>query len=181
MQQVTGKRRVKKAEVLTQEVVAKPKKLLKPAKSQPEITNKRVRKVRQKTEEKLNLEVQEAKGRAKRTKERTIADIIEKVSNWRKLYNGVLVPSDNPDKEGELQRWSLEEAAGKVGVSKKSLDDYLLQLRFGKKFGFDFEINRDSKVGILRLFVKQEKEKIKGGQKGIKISSKSENEDDNIR
>jgi hypothetical protein len=50
----------------------------------------------------------------------------------------------------------------------------LLQLRFGKKFGFNFEANKNQKVGILRLFVKQEKEKIKGGQKGIKISSKSE-------
>lgn len=61
-----------------------------------------------------------------------------------------------------------------MGVSKKSLDDYLLQLRFGKKFGFDFESNKDNKVGVLRMFVKQEKEKIKGGKKGIKISSKSD-------
>jgi len=32
-------------------------------------------------------------GKFKRTKERTIQDIIEKVSTWRKLYNGVIVPS----------------------------------------------------------------------------------------
>ena len=56
----------------------------------------------------------------KRTKERTIQDIIEKVSLWRKLYNGVT------DTEGNLLRYSLEDAASKVGVSKKSLDDYLL-------------------------------------------------------
>jgi hypothetical protein len=68
-----------------------------------------------------------------RTKERTIQDIIEKVSLWRKLYNGV------QDNDGNLLRYSLEDAAMKVGVSKKSLDDYLLQLRFGKKFGFDFQ------------------------------------------
>jgi hypothetical protein len=54
----------------------------------------------------------------------------------------------------QLQRWSLEDAALKVQVSKKSLDDYLLQLRFGKKFDFDFEKHRDSKVGVLRTFVK---------------------------
>jgi hypothetical protein len=30
----------------------------------------------------------------KRTKERTIADIIEKVSTWRKLYNGIMVPNE---------------------------------------------------------------------------------------
>ena len=57
-------------------------------------------------------------------------------------------------KEMQLKKWNLEDAAQKVGVSKKSLDDYLLQLRFGKKFGFDFESNKNSKVGILRLFVK---------------------------
>ncbi len=48
-----------------------------------------------------------------------------------------------------------------MGVSKKSLDDYLLQLRFGKKFQFDFELNRDKKVGVLRSFVKEMKEKEK--------------------
>jgi len=63
--------------------------------------------------------------RIKRTKERTITDIIEKVSTWRKLYNGVLVPTKD-ESASELQRWSLEDAATKVGVSKKSLDDYLL-------------------------------------------------------
>jgi hypothetical protein len=44
-----------------------------------------------------------------------------------------------------------------VGVSKKSLDDYLLQLRFGKKFGFDFQKHKDDKVGCLRSYVKTEK------------------------
>jgi len=40
--------------------------------------------------------------------------------------------------DGNLVRYSLEDAATKVNVSKKSLDDYLLQLRFGKKYSFDF-------------------------------------------
>lgn len=53
------------------------------------------------------------------------------MSLWRKLYNGVL-------REGLLVRYSLEDAAVTVGISKKSLDDYLLQLRFGKKYDFDF-------------------------------------------
>ena len=39
------------------------------------------------------------------------------------------------DRAAEL----LEDAATKVDVSKKSLDDYLLQLRFGKKYNFDFQ------------------------------------------
>lgn len=87
----------------------------------------------------------------RRTKERKIGFIIERVSLWRKLYNGV------PDGSNNIVRYSLEEAAQKVGISKKSLDDYLLQLRFGRKFGFDFNIHRDAKVGVLRAFVKKHK------------------------
>lgn len=71
-----------------------------------------------------------------------------------------MIPN-NKTGEVQLQRWSLEDAAAKVKVSKKSLDDYLLQLRFGKKFGFDFEKHRDSKVGVLRSFVKEQKELLK--------------------
>lgn len=73
------------------------------------------------------------------------------MSLWRKLYNGV------PDGNNNIVRYSLEEAAHKVGISKKSLDDYLLQLRFGRKFGFNFNDHRDSKVGVLRAFVKKNK------------------------
>lgn len=49
---------------------------------------------------------------------------------------------------------NLEDAAARVGISKKSLDDYLLQLRFGNKFGFNFEAHKYEKIGKLRLFVK---------------------------
>eukprot|EP00357_Protocruzia_adherens_P000120 CAMPEP_0115020620 /NCGR_PEP_ID=MMETSP0216-20121206/30287_1 /TAXON_ID=223996 /ORGANISM="Protocruzia adherens, Strain Boccale" /LENGTH=203 /DNA_ID=CAMNT_0002392595 /DNA_START=493 /DNA_END=1104 /DNA_ORIENTATION=- len=59
----------------------------------------------------------------RRTKERKIGFIIEKVALWRKLYNGI------KGADGELVRYSLEDAAHRVGISKKSLDDYLLQLR----------------------------------------------------
>ncbi len=54
----------------------------------------------------------------------------------------------------EMIRLTLDEAAEKVGVSKKSLDDYLLQLRFGSKFNFDFEKHKNEKVGKLRQMVK---------------------------
>lgn len=69
------------------------------------------------------------------------------MSLWRKLYNGVV-------RDGTLVRYSLEDAAVKVDVSKKSLDDYLLQLRFGKKYEFDFQKNKQEKVGVLRTYVK---------------------------
>jgi hypothetical protein len=35
----------------------------------------------------------------------------------------------------------LTTAAAKVGLSKKSLDDYLLQIRMAAKLGFNFEKN----------------------------------------
>ena len=84
----------------------------------------------------------------KRTKERSIKYIIEKVSQWRKLYNGYM------DENHQLVRMSLEDAAEKVGVSKKSLDDYLSQLRQGRSLGYDFNKNKDQNVGHLRQFVK---------------------------
>ena len=64
-------------------------------------------------------------------------------------------------------RYSLEDAATKVNVSKKSLDDYLLQLRFGKKYNFDFQKHKNDKVGTLRAFVKKMKaeDKKKNGEK----------------
>lgn len=61
--------------------------------------------------------------KSKRAKERKIGYIIEKVFLWRKLYNGF------QDENGNLVKLTLEEAAEKVGISKKSLDDYLIQLR----------------------------------------------------
>lgn len=61
--------------------------------------------------------------KSKRSKERKIGYIIEKVFLWRKLYNGF------SDENGNLIKLTLEEAADKVGISKKSLDDYLIQLR----------------------------------------------------
>jgi hypothetical protein len=56
----------------------------------------------------------------RRTKERQIRFVVERVSLWRKLYNGVDMGN------GETVRYSLEDSAGLVGISKKSLDDYLL-------------------------------------------------------
>ena len=83
---------------------------------------------------------------------------------WRRLYNGV-------QKDGKLVRYSLEEAAKLIDVSKKSLDDYLLQLRFGKKYNFDFIKHKNDKVGVLRAFVKKMKEQEK--KNGAANTSKS--------
>jgi hypothetical protein len=61
---------------------------------------------------------------SRRTKERKIGEVIMKVKNWRHLYSVGIVGD-----QGDHKKLSLEEAAGKVGISKKSLDDYFLQLK----------------------------------------------------
>eukprot|EP00357_Protocruzia_adherens_P027515 CAMPEP_0114996736 /NCGR_PEP_ID=MMETSP0216-20121206/14494_1 /TAXON_ID=223996 /ORGANISM="Protocruzia adherens, Strain Boccale" /LENGTH=359 /DNA_ID=CAMNT_0002361009 /DNA_START=532 /DNA_END=1611 /DNA_ORIENTATION=- len=111
-------------------------------------------------------------GSGRRTKERKIGYIIEKVALWRKLYNGIHGPC------GETIRYSLEESAQKVGISKKSLDDYLLQLRFGRKYGFNFNEHRNDKVGVLRAHVKRCKQKdlVKKGSAASSESCHSEEE-----
>ena len=102
----------------------------------------------------------------KRTKERKIEFIVEKVNAWRRLYNGFY------NENGEYTRYSLEQAAKMVGISKKSLDDYLLQLRLGRKYGFNFNQNKTKKVGILRAFVKRHR---------AKNNNKNETENDNYK
>ena len=52
---------------------------------------------------------------SRREKERVIGEVVIKVSEWRRMYSE--------------QGITLEEAAKNIGISKKSLDDYFLQLR----------------------------------------------------
>ncbi len=108
----------------------------------------------------------------KRNKERKIGDIIEKVGEWRTLYTGA------PDASGKVVKYSLEEAANMIGIAKKTLDDYLLQLRAGKKYGFDFHANKDAKVGVLRAFVKTHKRKDRDGRNDAQSNHASYNEDE---
>jgi len=86
-----------------------------------------------------------------RRRERRIGYVVEKVLAWRRLYNGFY------NENGEHTKYDLEKAAKILGISKKSLDDYLLQIRLGRKYGFDFNKNRNNRVGVLRIFVRQKK------------------------
>ena len=53
---------------------------------------------------------------------------------------------------------SLEKAADQVGIQKKTLDDYLLQIRYGKRYGFNFNQYNAEGISKLRQFVKTRKE-----------------------
>ena len=71
---------------------------------------------------------------------------------------------------------TLEEAAKNIGISKKSLDDYFLQLRNGHLNGFNFNEHKNDKIGILRSFNKQ-KSKQKKAQPTTTIGEKSAKQD----
>ncbi len=62
-------------------------------------------------------------GVRERSKELTIGECIDLVGMWRMFHlNGA---------DCNKEKLSLIEAAKRVGVSKKSLDDYYYQLRLG--------------------------------------------------
>jgi len=80
-------------------------------------------------------------------RERKIGYIIEKIYAWRKLYN------DYGDDNIIFIKYSLDESTKQINVSKKSLEDYLLRIRLGRKCGINFDDNKNEKIGNLRNFV----------------------------
>lgn len=79
------------------------------------------------------------------------------------LYSGY-------EEDGQVKKMSLEDAAVVVGISKKTLDDYLMQIRSAKKFGFDFARHYSEKVGVIRSFVKKKKGEEKKHKQALKES-----------
>ena len=104
-----------------------------------------------KNEEKSENSYPELGIKTRRAKERKIGSVVRKVYIWRKLYSGF------QDEQGRTIKLTLEEAAKKVGISKKSLDDYLIQLRNGRNLGFNFNEHQNDKIGVLRSYVKKHK------------------------
>lgn len=60
-----------------------------------------------------------------RVKQRKIGEVVQKVALWRRLYTGFY------DENEQVVQMPLDQAALRVGISKKTLDDYLLQIRCG--------------------------------------------------
>jgi len=110
------------------------------------------------------------KGKRKRHKERKIGEVLDLVLKWRKLYSGVRDP-----KTGQVFKLSLDDAAKRVGVAKKSLDDYLLQIRSAKKAGFNFQEHYNERVGVLRSYVKKTKSNKSSSTRHHEIEDSTEN------
>lgn len=91
---------------------------------------------------------------SKRQKERKIREVLQGVALWRYYYNGFLSP------DGQYHKLSLDEAAEMLDFNKKTLDDYILQIRYrlimsNRKatfYGFDFGQHLEEKMGVLRKF-----------------------------
>ena len=88
-------------------------------------------------------------GKPSRKNERTIRDTLFLVCLWRKMYNGI-----NDKKNGYVVRFTYLDGAEKLGIKKKSLDDYLGQIKQGYQNGFDFRANGHKGIGVLRQFNK---------------------------
>lgn len=82
-------------------------------------------------------------------KERTIHDVLMKVAEWRKI--------------NKVDKVSFEVAAQQVGLSRKTLDDYYLQIKLAETYGFDFQSHEYHGIGVLRRFVKERHVKKKAG------------------
>lgn len=64
----------------------------------------------------------------------------------------------------------LFKAAQIIGVSDKTMLNYILRLRHGEKFGFDFDAHLDNGIGYLRMLIKQNRD--------IKLAEKLQKEED---
>ena len=92
--------------------------------------------------------------KTKRSKERTIKDVKNKVDHWKCLCKKL--KEEQPSCKKISERASLM-----VGIPKKSLDDYMHQIKLGESFNFDFEKHGCDKIGTLRQFNKKESQRKK--------------------
>ena len=111
-----------------------------------------VKKEEQEEEEKYQPRHQIAseETRNKRVKERCIGEVFEKVTKWRKLFDDGITTD-----RGVSKKINLEVAASMIGISRKTLDDYYLQIKRATQMGFDFKAHSDKKMGFLRNYVKR--------------------------
>lgn len=75
--------------------------------------------------------------------------MISSCKEWRRLYH------EGTINQGQIEKLTLEEAASKIGMSRKTLEDYFKQLRDGCRYKFDFAKHKSEKIGVLRNFVKK--------------------------
>ena len=80
---------------------------------------------------------------------RKIGEVVKIVYAQRKFFNGYF------NDEGEKLKYNLEEASQKVKIKRKTLDDYLKQLRKARENKFDFNKYKNENIAFLRNKIKE--------------------------
>jgi hypothetical protein len=80
--------------------------------------------------ESQKLKTKERTQHVRKTKERTIGEVLTSVRKWKELSS---MTYDSGKKVH-----NLESAARIVGIQKKTLDDYNYQIQLGESYSFDF-------------------------------------------
>jgi hypothetical protein len=104
------------------------------------------------------------------------------VSLWKRVESGKIIYDPSRDvfieAPSNTKGMTKDEAATLVKMSRKTLDDYAMNLRFGLKYGFNFVEHKNSMMGALRKFVQQKKgNEPKLGKR--RLSSITDNFDEN--
>lgn len=74
---------------------------------------------------------------------------------WSRLQEGTLeLLSDGTTRKVTICQ---DEAARFIGLTKRTMERYILCLRHGHQFGFDFKENLHNGNGVLRKFVRQKR------------------------
>jgi len=106
-------------------------------------------------ENSLNNKNKKIKNSESNKRARKIGEIVKIVYAQRKFYNGYY------NDEGEKISCNLEDASIKVNEKKKTLDDYLKQLKKAREFGYDFNKNKNESISHLRNFNEKNSQKNK--------------------
>ena len=80
----------------------------------------------------------------KREKERKLGDILYLVHQWLQTIDNIREMPDADDRD------VLEEAAVFIGMPRKTMVEYVLKVRNGHHFGFNYEAHLDEGIGRLR-------------------------------
>jgi len=91
--------------------------------------------------------IPEKKLKARRGNERKISDVIESLVKWRKLSASRYLSTGRKGK-----KLNKQEAADILRIPKKSLEDYMLQIKIAYENGFDFNMYSNTRFGIIRDF-----------------------------
>eukprot|EP00830_Metopus_es_P005664 TRINITY_DN1542_c0_g1_i1.p1 TRINITY_DN1542_c0_g1~~TRINITY_DN1542_c0_g1_i1.p1 ORF type:complete len:275 (-),score=69.72 TRINITY_DN1542_c0_g1_i1:128-859(-) len=96
------------------------------------------------------MKEEEKKIKVRRGNERKIGDVIDALIRWRKMYL-----YGDMGEDGVMIKYTRQEAAKIIGIPKKTLDDYITQIKLGKTYGFDFDVHSQEKIGVLREFIRK--------------------------